>query len=51
MTALEAVAVHLPPLAEPIELVGERLGLTDRQIKLFRRFHGLERVRWTPTET
>ncbi|MFJ1754114.1 3-oxoacyl-[acyl-carrier-protein] synthase III C-terminal domain-containing protein [Kitasatospora sp. NPDC088134] len=45
MTALEAVAVHLPPTAEPIELVGEHLGLTDRQIRLFRRFHGLDQVR------
>ncbi|MFF2624500.1 3-oxoacyl-[acyl-carrier-protein] synthase III C-terminal domain-containing protein [Kitasatospora griseola] len=45
MTALEAVAVHLPPVAEPIELVGERLGLTERQIGLFRRFHGLDQVR------
>ncbi|MFJ4674895.1 3-oxoacyl-[acyl-carrier-protein] synthase III C-terminal domain-containing protein [Kitasatospora sp. NPDC088783] len=48
MTALEAVAVHLPPVAEPIELVGERLGLTDRQIRLFRRFHGLDQVRVDP---
>ncbi|GLW68302.1 3-oxoacyl-ACP synthase [Kitasatospora phosalacinea] len=48
MTALEAVAVHLPPLAEPIEQVGERLELTDRQIKLFRRFHGLDRIGTDP---
>ncbi|MFD7732369.1 3-oxoacyl-[acyl-carrier-protein] synthase III C-terminal domain-containing protein [Kitasatospora phosalacinea] len=48
MTALEAVAVHLPSLAEPIEPVGERLGLTDRQIRLFRRFHGLDRIRTDP---
>ncbi|MEU3498656.1 3-oxoacyl-[acyl-carrier-protein] synthase III C-terminal domain-containing protein [Kitasatospora cineracea] len=48
MTALEAVAVHLPPVAEPIELVGERLGLTGRQISLFRRFHGLDQVRVDP---
>ncbi|BAJ32283.1 MULTISPECIES: 3-oxoacyl-[acyl-carrier-protein] synthase III C-terminal domain-containing protein [Kitasatospora] len=48
MTALEAVAVHLPPVAEPVEVIGGRLGLTDRQIRLFRRFHGLDQVRVDP---
>ncbi|GAA4873085.1 3-oxoacyl-[acyl-carrier-protein] synthase III C-terminal domain-containing protein [Kitasatospora terrestris] len=48
MTALEAVAVHLPPVARPIEELGEELGLSDRQVKLFRRFHGLDQVRLDP---
>ncbi|QMU76570.1 3-oxoacyl-ACP synthase [Streptacidiphilus sp. PB12-B1b] len=48
MTALEAVAVHLPDTAVPIEAVGERIGLTPRQHQLFRRFHGLDQVRLDP---
>lgn len=48
MTALKAVAVHLPPVVEPIEKVGERLGLTPRQRTLLRRFHGLDQVRFDP---
>jgi 3-oxoacyl-[acyl-carrier-protein] synthase-3 len=48
VTALKAVAVHLPPVVEPIEKVGERLGLTARQKTLLRRFHGLDQVRFEP---
>ena len=48
MTALEAVAVCLPPADVPIEQVGAELGLTPRQLTLFRRFHGLDRVRLDP---
>jgi 3-oxoacyl-[acyl-carrier-protein] synthase-3 len=48
VTALEAVAVHLPDIAVPIEAVGERIGLTPRQLQLFRRFHGLDQVRLDP---
>ncbi len=51
MTALEAVAVHLPPRLEPIEDVGARIGLTPRQLRLFRRFHGLDQVRLDPDGT
>jgi 3-oxoacyl-[acyl-carrier-protein] synthase-3 len=51
VTALEAVAVHLPPAATPIEQVGSRLGLTARQTLLFRRFHGLDQVRLDPDGT
>lgn len=32
----------------PVEIIGERLGLTPRQITLFRRFHGLDQVRLDP---
>ncbi|MGW4893644.1 3-oxoacyl-[acyl-carrier-protein] synthase III C-terminal domain-containing protein [Kitasatospora sp. NPDC004240] len=51
MTALEAVAVHLPHHLATIEDVGERIGLTPRQLRLFRRFHGLDRVRLDPDGT
>lgn len=51
VTALEAVAVHLPPHAVPIEAVGERIGLTPRQLRLFRRFHGLDQLRLDPAGT
>ncbi|MFC1411634.1 3-oxoacyl-[acyl-carrier-protein] synthase III C-terminal domain-containing protein [Streptacidiphilus sp. N1-12] len=51
MTALEAVAVHLPRHSEPIETAGARIGLTPRQLRLFRRFHGLDQVRLDPDGT
>jgi 3-oxoacyl-[acyl-carrier-protein] synthase III len=44
MTALEAVSVYLPPVRTPIESLAGPLGLTDMQVKLFRRFHGLREV-------
>jgi 3-oxoacyl-[acyl-carrier-protein] synthase-3 len=44
MTALEAVSVYLPPLRIPIESLAGPLGMTDMQVKLFRRFHGLREV-------
>jgi hypothetical protein len=46
VTALEAVAVHLPPHSLPIEQVVADLGLEPKQAKLLRRFHGLDRVRY-----
>lgn len=44
MTALEAVSVYLPPTRVPIESLADSLGLTEMQVKLFRRFHGLREV-------
>ena len=44
MTALEAVSVYLPQTRVPIETLAGPLGLTDMQVKLFRRFHGLREV-------
>jgi 3-oxoacyl-[acyl-carrier-protein] synthase-3 len=44
MTALEAVSVYLPPDRTPIETLAGPLGLTEMQVKLFRRFHGLRAV-------
>ncbi|MGW5053883.1 3-oxoacyl-[acyl-carrier-protein] synthase III C-terminal domain-containing protein [Actinokineospora sp. NPDC004072] len=43
MTALAAVGAHVPKRAVPIDELP--LGLTERQLKLFRRFHGLDEVR------
>jgi 3-oxoacyl-[acyl-carrier-protein] synthase-3 len=43
MTALDAVSVYLPARV-PIEKLAEPLGLTDMQIRLFKRFHGLGEV-------
>lgn len=44
MTALEAVSVYLPPERISIESLAGPLGLTEMQVKLFRRFHGLKEV-------
>jgi 3-oxoacyl-[acyl-carrier-protein] synthase III len=44
MTALDAVSVYLPPTRIPIESLATSFGLTDVQVKLFRRFHGLSEV-------
>ena len=51
MTALQAVAIHLPSRSMPIEEAGERLGLSARQTLLFRRFHGLDKIRLDPDGT
>ncbi len=48
MTALDAVSVYLPPLRMPVESLAGSLGLTDTQVKLFRRFHGLREVSRDP---
>jgi len=48
MTALEAVSVYLPKTRVPIESLAGPLGLTDMQVKLFRRFHGLREVSRDP---
>jgi 3-oxoacyl-[acyl-carrier-protein] synthase-3 len=44
MTALEAVSVYLPSARIPIESLAGPLALTEMQVKLFRRFHGLREV-------
>jgi 3-oxoacyl-[acyl-carrier-protein] synthase III len=44
MTALEAVSVYLPPTRVSVESLAGPLGLTEMQVKLFRRFHGLKEV-------
>ncbi|GLZ39775.1 3-oxoacyl-[acyl-carrier-protein] synthase III C-terminal domain-containing protein [Actinokineospora sp. NBRC 105648] len=44
MTAIVEVAAHLPPDRLALEDLADRLDLTERQIRLFRRFHGLSEV-------
>lgn len=52
MTALAEVAAYLPALSVPIEDLAGRLELEPRQVKVFRRFHGLASVpRQAPGET
>ncbi len=48
MTALEEVSVYLPPAIIPIESVVSPDGLSATQAKVFRRFYGLDTVRWDP---
>ncbi|MFI5837370.1 3-oxoacyl-[acyl-carrier-protein] synthase III C-terminal domain-containing protein [Micromonospora sp. NPDC051300] len=48
MTALDAVSVFLPSRRVPIEALAAPLRLTEMQIRLFRRFHGLTEVRRDP---
>ncbi|HEY0638319.1 MAG TPA: 3-oxoacyl-[acyl-carrier-protein] synthase III C-terminal domain-containing protein [Pseudonocardiaceae bacterium] len=51
MTALLEIASYLPPRRVPIEELAGRLGLSDRQVRVFRRFHGLAEVRREPERT
>jgi 3-oxoacyl-[acyl-carrier-protein] synthase III len=48
VTALEAVSVYLPPTRIRVESLAGSLGLTEMQVKLFRRFHGLREVGRAP---
>ncbi|HET9143139.1 3-oxoacyl-[acyl-carrier-protein] synthase III C-terminal domain-containing protein [Actinophytocola sp.] len=48
MTALDAVSVYTPAFRVPIENLADPLGLTDMQVRLFRRFHGLGEIRFDP---
>jgi len=48
MTALDAVSVYLPTARLSVESVAEQLELSEMQVKLFRRFHGLSDVRYDP---
>jgi 3-oxoacyl-[acyl-carrier-protein] synthase-3 len=40
--------VYQPPVRIPIESLADSLGLTDMQVKLFRRFHGLREISRDP---
>ncbi len=51
MTALDAVAVYLPPTLVPVEELADRLELTDMQVKMFRRFHELREIRFAGAQT
>jgi 3-oxoacyl-[acyl-carrier-protein] synthase-3 len=48
VTSLDAVSVYLPPARIRVESVAGSLGLTEMQVKLFRRFHGLREVGRAP---
>jgi 3-oxoacyl-[acyl-carrier-protein] synthase-3 len=48
VTALEAVATYVPDRHVPIESLADQLGLTVMQMKLFRRFHGLDQIALDP---
>jgi 3-oxoacyl-[acyl-carrier-protein] synthase-3 len=48
VTALDAVAAYLPATRIPIDDLAGRLELSDQQVKVFRRFHGLDEVRRDP---
>ncbi|PDP86494.1 3-oxoacyl-ACP synthase [Glycomyces fuscus] len=48
MTAIEAVSAYLPPETVSIDDIGERIGQTPRQLRLYKRFHGLSEVRYSP---
>jgi 3-oxoacyl-[acyl-carrier-protein] synthase III len=41
LTALDEVSVYLPATRVPVERLAEPLGLSEMQVKLFRRFHKL----------
>jgi 3-oxoacyl-[acyl-carrier-protein] synthase III len=51
VTALDAVAVYVPAARAPVESFAGPLGLTDIQVRLFRRFHGLSEVSVDPDRT
>lgn len=44
MTALDAVAAYQPPPRVSVEVAAGRLGLSEMDVKLFRRFHGLREI-------
>jgi 3-oxoacyl-[acyl-carrier-protein] synthase III len=46
MTALDEVSAYLPPASVPIEAVVGPEGLPAGQARIFRRFYGLDQVRW-----
>ena len=49
MTAITAVAAHLPDQRVPIEDLAAEFGLTPMQARVFRRYHKLGEVRMDPT--
>lgn len=51
MTALAAVATHLPQHRVPIEELAGPLALSPMQVKIFRRYHGMAEVRLDPGGT
>jgi 3-oxoacyl-[acyl-carrier-protein] synthase-3 len=50
MTALAGIATYLPEGRVPLEHLAARLDLDAMQVKVFRRFHGLDRISMAPDE-
>ncbi len=50
MTALAGVAAYVPEGRVPLEHLATRLELDAMQVKVFRRFHGLDRISMAPDE-
>jgi 3-oxoacyl-[acyl-carrier-protein] synthase III len=48
-TTLVEVAAYLPPTAVPIATVGEALGLTPVDVRVYQKFYGLKQVLVDPT--
>lgn len=48
IAALEAVSAYVPATSVGVEEIGARLGLSEVQRRVFRRFFGLDRVRRDP---
>jgi len=51
VTALDAVSVYLPAARASVESLAGPLGLTELQVRMFRRFHGLKEIRVDPDGT
>jgi 3-oxoacyl-[acyl-carrier-protein] synthase III len=49
MTTLDSVSAYIPATVVPIEAICGPDGLPEAQAKVFRRFYGLDTVRWDPT--
>ena len=47
-TTLVETAAHLADESLPLEKIAAEIGLTDREVRRYRRFFGLEGVRWSP---
>lgn len=51
MLSITEVADHIPAQAETVEVLGERFGLTAKEIRLYKRVFGLREVRVAPDRT
>lgn len=51
MTSLEEVAAHLPSQRVPIDELGEELAISEAQMRVYRRYHGLVEIRREPGGT
>lgn len=49
-TTIAEIATYLPPTSMTVEQVGKVLGLRPAATRMYRRFYGLDQVRWAPDE-